>query len=216
MIAKASMIRPLLVGGVTGLALGMATGFFGRSPLFGTSLLGYIVIPVALGLATVAALMVWIARTQSQTPALALASFVALGFVGVVVAPPPPGALTHGSGRVTIGTEAAPSAYFTGAASCEWIVGDSYVMDIGGFSWPVSDSAMYAALDLDGPAHVERIHLGTGARPIGSEVSIEFGEGQQAIHGSFVAFPVETVRPDGRTGTAHSADGSITISWTCT
>lgn len=209
-------MRPLLVGGVTGLALGLATGFFGRSPLFGESLIGYIVIPVVLGLAAVAILTVWIARTRSQAPALALASFIALGFVGVVVAPPPPGALTHGSGRVTIGTETAPIAYFSGTASCDWIVGDPYVMDISGFSWAVSDPARYAALDLDGPANVERIHLGTGARPIGSEVGVEFGEGQEAIHGSFVPFPIESVSPDGRTGTAHAADGSITISWTCT
>ena len=216
MIARGSNLWPLLVGGVTGLALGMATGFFGRSPLFGESLLGYIVIPVALGLAEVAVLVAWIALTRSPAPVLALSSFIALCLVGMYVAPPPPGALIYGSGRVTIGTEAAPSTYFSGTASCELIVGDPYVMGISGFSWAVSDPARYAALDLDGPANVERIHLGTGARPIGSEASIEFGGGQQAIHGSFVAFPIETVRPDGRTGTAHAADGSITISWTCT
>lgn len=204
-----------IAGAVVGLCLGLAVGYFGRYPVFGSGDFGSIVYPLAIGLAVVIGILVWMAIRRSQAAVGALAALLVFGFVGVVIAPTPPGGFTSGSGSVSIGTTSQPTAYYEGSARCEYTVGGLYVNDIRGFAWTVKDPALYEALDLAGTATVTNVHLGTGAMPIGSEAYVEFAAGQSARSGSFVAFALTSVAPDGTSGTAVSKDKAVVITWTC-
>jgi hypothetical protein len=213
-VSRRWMIPPLAAGAVVGLALGVGLGYFGRAPIFGGTVFGFVVIPLAVG--TVASLVLSIAALRGSARAgLALAGMWLAGAVGIFVAPPPPGSLVGADGWVKFGSEANTAAYFEGEARCEWAVGDPYVGWIGGFSWHVDDPALQETLDLAGPRDVERIFLGTGARPIGADAMLEFAQGQSARSGSFTPVPLVTVATDGRTGTARSADGTVVVTWEC-
>jgi len=214
-------IGPLMAGAVVGAGLGLAIGYFGRAPLFGTTVIGYVLIPLAIGVLAVAVLGWRAARSGpgSRSAGLALAALFVAGVAGVAVPQEPIGALVHRPGSVVIGNDASPTAYLQAPATCSWVQGGPYVSFIDDFSLHVDyptlgSQALQTAFDVDSPVDFVRIFLGTGYLPIG-DANLEFAEGQSSRNGSFTPLPMAKVAPDGRGGTARSPDGALVVSWAC-
>lgn len=202
-----------IIGAVVGLVVGVGIGYFGRAPLMGDTVFGYVFIPLLVGVIAFIVLVGWAVRRPTASAVAAPVAFGVAALVGVVIAPPSPGSAVTVPATVTIGTPADPLAYFSGSAECQWYDGDTVVEDIAGFEALLSDPAALAALDLPGPASADRVHLGMGAS-IGPVLGLEYAGGAESYSGSFSPLELVDLGPGARTGTAAAGDAVIII-WEC-
>ncbi|MCJ7712521.1 MAG: hypothetical protein MUQ32_17010, partial [Chloroflexi bacterium] len=150
---------------------------------------------------------------RSRSVIAAPAVFVLAVAVGIAVAPLPPGGTKTVAASATLGTPENPTAYFSGSVRCEWMVGDEYVTNITGFDLEVSEPVVLVALDLPGPATIDRLFVGGAGRP-GPVVALEYSAGAEPNSGSFSPLDLTDLGLGGRTGTA-AAGTAVVVSWTC-